>query len=131
MAVRAFPPDAVLSTGRLLSVAILPVNDFPLLVGEADSLALFPGQLRPRHVRSREIARLEPGAAKVGISQARPHEGNSPENRSTQVTHRKVSVREVDLDEVVPAKGGLGQVSVHEGDRADLRSAKEGAREGQ
>jgi len=120
-----------LSTRRLIPIALLPVNYISLLVGEGELLPLLPGQFCPTHIRIREIARLKTGAAKVGISQVRPHEIDFAENRSTKITSRKVGVSEVDLVEVIPAKRGLGQVCVLERDRPDLRPAKESASESQ
>ena len=74
-----------------------------LLFGEVDFPALFVGQFRPSHVRIREIARLEVGAAKVGVSQVRPHKIDFAENRSTEIASRKVGVGKVDLVEIIPA----------------------------
>jgi hypothetical protein len=121
----------MLSTGRLLPLALLPVNHPLLLVREKDLLALFVSQFCPSHIRIREIANLEARAAKVGVSQVRPHKIDFAEKRSTEITSRKVGVGEVDLIEVIPAQGGLGQVRVLERNRSDLRPTKEGARESQ
>src|SRR5262249_24520153 len=93
-----------LCTGRLILITLLPVNHILLLVREVDLLALLTGQFCPAHIRIREVARLKTGAAKVGISQIRPHEIDFAENRSPKITSRKVGVSEVDSVEVIPTK---------------------------
>src|SRR5882724_5788936 len=110
----------VSSTRRFIPIALLPVNHTSLLVTEGELLPLLTSQFCPTHIRIREIALLETGAAKFGVSQVRPHEFDFSENRRTNITSRKVGVGKIDLVEVIPAKGGLGQVCVLERDRADL-----------